>query len=273
MSFSYKEWYAQNKEARNLARRAKYEADPNYREKVQKANTDSRTKAAAAGAAEEAEAGAARKTALPERDWKERLETVTDPATGEETEILVFSIGALAAATNRSIQVLRQWEKSGVIPKPFKVTAKGDRLYTADQIADTVESLTKAGRLVNTLRQKTGVPSVMRTIEYADGEREETALYKVSVLAKVLGRTIVTVQHYEERGLLPKTPFRASSRNYRLYTLEQLEAVREIAPGYMDDMSDATRVDECREKILAAWREMNLLDAKLVDEPEPEKTT
>lgn len=221
MGFVFTEWYETHGKGLNEARRERYKNDPSYREQVRARNAKSRQERRRGVQEETAHAEAARKAPRAPR-WKEL--TVPDPNDATKT-VAAFSIGALAAASNRSIQTLRKWEEEKVIPAADTTSGKGDRLYTIRRIEEIVNTLEERGLLGDTGRQHRAIPAVSRAILFADGREETVELYQIATLVQAVGRTLVTLQQMEGRGVLPPTPFRASRRRYRLYTLPQIEAV------------------------------------------------
>jgi hypothetical protein len=104
-----------------------------------------------------------------------------------------------------------------------------------------------------------------REVKKDDGSVEEMALVRVGVLAKAVGRTVITVDQMEKRGVLPATPLRASSRKYRLYTVEMITAVKKA----LDKRGENIRGDDWEgfhDEVLAAWKDLGLSKATLVDD-------
>lgn len=71
-------------------------------------------------------------------------------------EVEVFTIGALAAALEKSIVSVRLWERKGYIPRaPYRLRSKtlkgqktgGNRVYTRALIESTVEEFSRRGLL------------------------------------------------------------------------------------------------------------------------------
>lgn len=274
MAFVFKDWYEQNKEDLNKARRDRYEADPEHQKHVRELNAESRKRRRKEVQKEAIAASKARKIQGAVREWKEFDVEVPDGNGGVKTE-KAFTIGALAAATRRSIQSLRAWEKAKVIPPADATSGKGDRLYTVSLIEKIVTDLEKSGRLKETMRQRRGIPRVEKMVRFADGREERTTLFLVAALAQVLERTIITIQGMEGRGVLPKTPFRASTRRYRLYTVEQIEAVK----ARFREMGDRLRDDAVKvrfhDAVKADWEKLGVMDAVIIGDtddagPEPE---
>lgn len=109
MTWSYKEWYRQNKEKVNAKRRKKYDEDAAFREKTQ-------TRALEGYHAK-------RKTMAP-TDRR----TVVDEQ-GER----FFSIGRIARLIGRQIESVRKYHRMGILPDPTYFDARGWRLYTRQQ--------------------------------------------------------------------------------------------------------------------------------------------
>ena len=248
MAFVFKDWYEKNGAELNEKRVKRYQEDPEYREKVRNRNATARASRREAVQREAAASEEARR-ATPGPRWKEF--TVPHPEDPSQT-VAAFSIGALSAATHRSIQTLRQWEEEGVIPASDAVSAKGDRLYTVARIEQIVNKLEGEGRLTETGRQHRTIPALPRTIVFADGHTVEIEMHQIATLVQASGRTLVTLQQMESRGTLPATPFRASQRRYRLYTLAQINAVKAAFIAHPTLRTKDTQA-AFRAFILAAW--------------------
>lgn len=100
-----RKWYKQNREEYNAKRRAKYAEDKELREKARQR---------AARYREE--------SPVIERKLYRDL---------NGSRVQVFSTGQVAQAMNRTPQMLRNWEKEGLIPE--SVFPDKHRLYTAKQ--------------------------------------------------------------------------------------------------------------------------------------------
>lgn len=267
MAFVFREWWAENKATINQNRRQQYAQDPEHRAHVTAVNAKSRQRRKKELLKQEEEAAGYRKVAIegyPE--WKQ-MEVVD--ASGNT--VWGFSIGALAAATRRSIQSLRAWEEAGIIAKAELRSPKGDRLYTAEQIESIEADLRAKGRLRETNRQRRGIPRVEKMVRFADGSERLVVLFLVAGLATALGRTIVTVQQMEARGVLPATPFRASDRHYRLYTVEQIAAVKAAYATVNRSVRDPVSKAAFTAAVTEAWSKLGIDGAKIIEDPKPEE--
>jgi DNA-binding transcriptional MerR regulator len=267
MTFDFKQWYEKHGTDLNKDRRERYAKDPAYRDRVRQLNADSRARKREDRQAEARATAQAQLTGIRPQPWKEIDVERENPETKAKETVRGFTIGALAAATKRSIQALRMWERSGLIPKPDLQSPKGDRLYTVDLIERIVRDLEAKGRLKETGRQRRGIPTTTKRVQFANGETREVVLFTVASLAKVMRKTVVTVQQMEERNELPETPFRATERHYRLYTLEQVLAV----VGAQDLLGRGTQPEpDALAKFYAAvteeWKALGVMDAKLIEE-------
>jgi hypothetical protein len=88
--------------------------------------------------------------------WDAKPRLYPDPDTGERTEF--FTVGHLAAAMNRKPITIRQWERSGVIPRSvYQVPGANEhgrrRLYTRAQIAGMITIADEEGILRNDRRE------------------------------------------------------------------------------------------------------------------------
>ena len=270
--FSYQRWYEDNKSTFNKARRSRYHTDPGYRDKVLRWNRESRQKKRASEEQEHRAEVQARRVVLPTRRWK--TETMMLRKGSTKVEERMFSIGALAEVLGRSIQVIRLWEREGVISKTPHRNAKGDRLYTAKQMQEILDHLTRAGRLEDQGgRQRQGLRPIPRKVRFSNGEIREAKLYKVGVLAKAIERTIITVEQMEERGALPATPFRGAlksttgSKGYRLYTLGMIRIVEEAFVAQGRDIRGEDKRLAFHDHILLEWSKIGVVGAALQVEP------
>ncbi len=267
--FSYSAWYEANKATFNEDRKNRYKTDPTYRAKVLAWNRESRKKTREEKAKERDAETKAAKVSLNRRRYKTvRMKIEVN---GKQVEAEVFSIGALAMYLNRSIQVLRLWEAEGIIPETPHRNEKGDRFYTRQQLQDIEKVLTKKGRLGDQGgRQNQRLRPFLHRMKYADGTEKTVALYKVGVLAQALKRTIVTVEQMETREALPVTPFRVSSTNYRLYTLDMVRAVKEAFDACGADIRGEVNRLAFRDAVTRAWTEQGVFSATLGDAVEVE---
>lgn len=265
--FQFSKWYEQHKTDLNKSRRDKYATDPEHRKHVRELNAASRARRKEEEEQELSAAEAARRIAEPARDWKEFEVDLPDGSKG-----LAFTVGALASATRRSIQSIRAWEAKGVIPPPDARSPKGDRLYTIALIEKIVQDLEAAGRLKDTKRQRSGPSHVEKCVRYSDGTEKLETLFLVAAVARVVRKTIVTVQNWESSGTLPETPFRASSRRYRLYTLGQIRVIDKAWRAADQMLRTAEAKAEFHRAVLAGWAELNIPGAVLVETAEDSAT-
>lgn len=260
--FSYAAWYEANKATFNADRKERYQNDPNYRNRVLAWNRESRRKKRVTTTKERAEEDKTRKVALSGRRFKTVRMTIK--VDGKDVEADLYSIGALALYLNRSIQVLRLWESEKVIPETPHKNDKGDRFYTRTQLEEIHAILDKTGRLRDQgRRQNQRLRPFVYSLRYADGRTQAVALYKVGVLAQALKRTIVTIEQMEAREALPVTPFRVSSTNYRLYTLEMVRAVKDAFEACGSDIRGEENRVAFRAAIEAAWTAQGVFGATL----------
>lgn len=251
--FSFKTWYKTNKKSLNKGRRAKYDTDEEYRQRVLQMNRDARARRRVKQKKEkDAERGA---TLL-------RAATVPWKQSGQ-----LFTIGALARSLGRSVQTVRLWEERGLIPPTQHRSEKGDRLYTSEQITRAVEILREQGKIEQEgeLREASVLAGYARVVIFEDGRKEDQVLFRVGTLAKVLGKMVVTVEQMEQRGILPRTPLHYSKTRYRLYSAKMITAVRQILAT-----SEGLEPSAIHEFILAAWDVLGFTGAH-VEGCEPDK--
>jgi len=263
--FDFKEWYGEHGKKLNKGRRDRYSLDPEYKARVLAQNKASREKRRTSQASRKAEERKAQKVRVRARPWK-IVERVIQDKNGVEHTVKVFTIGALARALGCSVQAVRLWERHGVIPKTPIRSGKGDRLYTVEQMEMIQKLLMQQGKLdENKVREGFSPKVFHRKVKFANGRVKETVLVRVGVLAKAVKRTIITVDQMEQRGVLPTTPFRASSRKYRLYTIGMIKVVKKA----MDARGETTRGSDqwhgLLEEVLAGWEKIGVVGASLAD--------
>lgn len=262
--FSFAKWWDDHKEEKNSSRRTKYRTNPEYRGKVKKQNAESRARRAQdAKAAQQAESDA--KTYRTSGcSWK-MFDVEVEVSPGVKQMIPAVTIGALAAATNRSVQGLRLWEAKGVIPQPNATSPRGDRLYTVALVEQIVNDLRAKGRLKPTRRQGRGTPKVEKTVRFADGTERPMVLLQVAAVALVLQRSNVAVQAMESRGVIPPTPLRATSREYRLYTVDQIASLQKRFEELGHNLRSQAAQRQFHDRVKADWEKQGIYGATIVD--------
>ena len=217
----YAEWYARNGDKRNALRREQYQSDPGYRDKVLEQTRKSRAK-------HKKEANPP--CILPSDDpvtrspWKEMtVEVKLKDGTVEERTVV--TIGAVAQALGVSLPCLRLWEKNGKIPKAPYRSLKNDRLYPPAMVVKLYEEMkTKNGGIKKGRRPR--MKSYGLPVKFKSGERE-VMLFSIRQLAESCGRTVSSLSYLLDKDLLPDTPLRHPKTNYRLYTKDMIDGVRE----------------------------------------------
>lgn len=263
MSFTFKQWYAANGDKLNESRKSKYNTDPSYREKVLAGNRASREKRRADTAVERREERKAIRVKTAARPFK----TVRSKV-GKSTQEL-FTIGALALALGCSIQAIRNWERDGIIPEATLRSDKGengDRLYTKVQIEKIRKRLLKKGYIEEgAVRERPRIKPVYRTIRLSSGKVEEVPLFLIGALSQAVSRNVVTLEQLESRKSLPRTPFRTSSVNRRLYTAEMIEAVKSAFERHGDEIRGDAAWKAFYNDVLKQWTELGVMNAVLVE--------
>lgn len=175
-----------------------------------------------------------------------------------------FTLGALAALTGKSVKTLRLWEKKGIIPETPYRDASGSRLYTREKLDEIVEDLLARG-LVNEdekvrVRSKTTPDYCL--VKRADGTKEWLRLYRISMVADVMERTVSTVNRLERQGYFPATSLRTPARNQRRYTFEQIQAISDVWHefGYT---CRGKRWHEFRSQVEARWEAQGIMGARV----------
>lgn len=218
-AWTFKGWYEEHGKTLNADRRARYNTDPEYREQVLETNRKARERKRQEALVEKLAQAEAITLTPKAKAWKETLIPT------KRGEIRTFSIGALARALGRSVQAIRIWERKKLIPRPSLTNAKGDRLYTADDVANIHNILTELGKLGDE-RERPEPRQLWAEIKPATGKAYKTPMYRIGVLATALGRSAVTVEQMERREVLPETPFR--NKGHRLYTTAMIESAAKM---------------------------------------------
>lgn len=255
MGFDFGEWYEDNKERWNNARRSRYENDPEYRKRVLEQNRASREKRREEDGVDSAAAEKAKK-ADPGEAWMEFMD-------GEGQVWL--TIGALARALGKSVKTLRLWETKGWIPAASQRTPKGERLYTPEQILSIREKLLGAGKVGQSGLQ-TKTKSYVKQVRVGE-EVRSLVLFRVSALAQAAGRSTSIVLQHEAKDRFPRTPLRAKG-GQRLYTAEMIEAAV-VAYRWLDTQQPPKDWDKFHEKLQAAWDKLGLDGAEVLEPPAP----
>src|ERR1700677_4147733 len=168
-SWSFTKWYEAHGDELNKQRKGKYQTDPKYRERVLQLNRASRERRRTAASKEKSEEKQAVKIATPTKHWKEEV-------SGEKT---YFSIGALASILGKSVQAVRIWEEQHVLPKAKHRNKKGDRLYTAKELASIREKLLSKGLIVEGIRLRSEVRTRTMSLHLADGSVREEQVFGI----------------------------------------------------------------------------------------------
>jgi hypothetical protein len=257
----FKKWYEENKVPFNEKRRNRYNTDPEYRQYVLEMNKKNREKRQKERFKEDRERKKAVKI-VASPSWKEFESDEGKP---------MLTIGALAKALGRSTQSIRLWEKHGVIPVTPHRNARGDRLYTPEQVLDLYKTL-KDTKDLERVETKTDLTPISSKVKFSDGRIEETSLFKVGALSKAVDRTVLTLEQMERKGVFPATPFRGDPNKLgepgpRYYTAQMIESVKIV----FDEMGGIrlrgdTRKKEFLDKITAAWKSQGVIGAELVKE-------
>lgn len=258
----FKEWYEDNAEVLNARRRQRYQKDSEYREKVQGWNRRARKKRTQERAVEKKAERKALKMATS-GSWK------TEEIEVDGVMCRMFTIGALAKALSKGISTLRVWERFGVLPETPYRSNKGDRLYSVEMVEQFREQLREQGKLdPERLKRKSKPPYVVRRIRFSNGKKSTVQLFKIGSLAKAVNRTVVALTQMEKRGHLPRTPLLASNIQYRLYTVDMIEAVQAAFEKRGGQIRGRSEWEDFRTEIEDAWTELRLMEARLDDESE-----
>ncbi len=260
MPFSFSEWYRVNGERLNKKRRERYHTDPEYKARVLKTNQESRQdrKKEPPGVKESTTTVVSGKS----RQWKAA-------ATDVDGKIQdCFTIGAVADILGCSIQVIRLWEKNGTIPAtPIRGNGEpGDRLYTIamiDGIKSVLSSRAKDGK--RRPRQVVNAKPWKRYVRLSTGRVKTVDLYLVGALAEALSRNVAAIEQLENKGLLPRTPFRTPSVGRRLYTEGMIAAVKAALATRGGIIKGDLAGKEFYRDVLNKWEEEGVVNAVLIE--------
>lgn len=96
---------------------------------------------------------------------------------------------------------------------------------------------------------------------------EEAEFYTISNLAEALGRSVVTIRSWENRGLLPRTPYRSPRprgdmlpgtprRGKRLWTREQIIGILRIASEEKVILNGKPPNERFAQRVLALYQSL-----------------
>jgi len=269
----FKEWYEDNATEWNKGRRSRYENDPAYRKLVLERNRKSRAAARKVRLAEQKTESAHKEFRVSPR-WKEVTVTI------DGKPVTLFSIGRVARRLGVSVQAIRLWERQGIIPPPSNGAGRAgkDRLYSMEDVERNREILTKTGRLEKrdddtpNLRVRAPLVGHEREVLYKNGKKKTETLYTVGVLAETVGRTVVTLEHLERRGDLPKTPLRGlfttkageERPGRRLYTLSMITIVEKAFASRPGLIRGRPAWDSFKAEVAAGWQKSGVMQATLI---------
>ena len=127
----YSEWYQSNKKRIAEKRKTAYDEDPEYKEKVLAQSAESRERQRSV-----------RRVKVPRHQVPRRYKT------GDEGEVVLYSIGFFAMFISRSVQSINEWEKAGILPKtPYIQGSRKFRFYTQAMMDSVREMIGTKRRL------------------------------------------------------------------------------------------------------------------------------
>lgn len=270
--FRYDEWWEKNKAAVNKKRRERWKSDPEYRAKAKEWGRTARKK-----------------------EVKERRNAVAIRRSGvrepEEVEwggkaVLAYGTDVLARYIGRSKTTVYAWEQREWLPRTPLLSSRGEKLFTPGMMR-VVKSVVKRfeskglqrgrgkvdGEAMHdaiwsgwmklkedgeepvrlNFKKMIAVPKVeVRTVEVGGRKMEA---FTTDTLARAVGRSRYQMAVWEERGFLPKTPFK-SHRDWRLYTKRMIRVVK--AAMRKREFPDKEMFME----IVSGWREAGIEPCK-----------
>jgi len=270
----FKEWYEDNSTEWNKQRRGRYDSDPKYRALVLERNRKSRAATRKARLSEQKVESSAKRTRVSAR-WKQ-VEVEIDGR-----KVTLFSIGRIARRLGVSVQAIRLWERNGTIPPPSNAEGREgkDRLYSHEDVEHIRDILTKTGKIEKRDERDTSIVRVRnstvgheREVLYKNGKKKTETLYTVGVLAEAVGRTVVTLEHLERRGDLPKTPLRSQFTTAegeerpgrRLYTVKMIAVVEKAFASRPGLIRGRPAWDSFKAEVAAGWQKTGVMQAALV---------
>lgn len=259
MPWSFKEWYEAHGASLNQKRQRRYVEDSQYRQRVLERNRAARKVARARRLEERREARDATTVSVARRQWR-----AVEWDVGGGKILKLFTLGMLAQALTKSPRTLYKWEAKGLLPETPYRTEKGDRLYTVTQVEEIRAKLAQLGKLEPGIKARASgrPPRGVRLDVKVNGKKDSWVFFRAGVLAKVLGRTVETLQEWEGRGILPETPFRVSQKRHRLYSPEMIESVKNA----LDDVGGTMREDTAPQfaaRVQTDWKKLGVFGAKL----------
>lgn len=133
-SAAYRQWYETNRERVASQRKARYENDPEYRDRILQNRKKQREREKEARQRREVQGNV-----LENRKLK-TFKVNSDLGSCVST---FYSIGQLAKELGVAVPTLRKWERDEIIPLPIYRTEGQHRLYTEDQVQTMKEVYTE----------------------------------------------------------------------------------------------------------------------------------
>lgn len=261
--FNFKEWYERNGDKLNKDRRRRYDEDPEYRARVLEMNRKSRAVRQKEQAVDREKARDAREVNVRLKPWK-TIEAKIGKK-GKQATATLRTIGALAKALGVSVQAVRLWEKQKVLPPAPLRNEKGDRLYTQEYLDMATKVMRQQGRLdPDRLSQPAETKAFLATVQLGKKEIQVT-MFRIGTLARAIRRTVVTLEQMEAKGYLPETPFRWGKKTrYRLYTADQMTAVRESLSARGGSIRGPENWKKFFDEVESTWERQGVYQAKLI---------
>lgn len=261
MPWSFKEWYEENGDDLNESRRKRYHEDETYREKVLTRNRE------AARRAREQRKSAGRSTPagrvkLSRATKGQSIDVEID---GKPQRLQVFTLGALAAYLGKSRRTLYKWEREGLLPDtPFR-SSGGHRLYTVESMEWIKSHLMDLGKVDNVVRvrRRGEQKGTVKIIAWGDGKKERVTLFRLGMVARVLGKTRETLLQWEREGLIPMTPLRTEKMAHRLFTAGMIEVLKNAFDLENSVLRGKDAKERFKKAIFEGWKSVK--GARLVD--------
>lgn len=262
--WSFKDWYTRHGKELNKKRRQKYKNDPKYKDRVLALNREHRERDREIRIAEHGAEAGARKVSPPS-SWRE-VEKVIE---GKEETLL--TIGAVSRLLHRSPQSIRQYEKKGIVQETKHRDDRGTRMYTPAQILSLYKAV-KHTDIAFSAEDKADPTPMWVALQHSNGSTETIAAYRVGTLSKAVGKTVLTLEQLERKGVFPETPIRHPDNGHRYYTTPMIEAVAKAVNSVgAIRLRGTERQKKFFDDVTTAWTALGIVGSKVISVTHPDE--